>query len=161
MLKFSIASSVGNKKPAKQRFMIWSKQPEITVHQRQRRRSQNRSRRLKIAGRMWFSCLTNNQAQLPSRYGTRITSSPTSSGKPAAIDQGQCEKRVWQLTKVERSSTAKTKPETIISAANRISNWCWSLVGQPSGPTEAEGANAKKTEGLIGQLNYPHIQMSH
>ena len=140
-------------KPAKQRFMIWSKQPEITVHK-------GKGGGLKTARGGWINgrfdevfLLTNNRLSCITLWDAHhVIADIQQQAEPLSI-KAMCEAR-WQLTKVE---VFDSKDEAGNDYFRREPHFeLLGLVGQPSGPTEAELANAKRLSVLIGQLNYPH-----
>lgn len=141
-------------KPAKQRFMIWSKQPQGTTPVKGKGGGIKTGRGGWINGRFdeVFLLINNRLGCITLWDAHHVVADIQQQAEPLSI-KAMCEAR-WQLTKVE---VFDSKDEAGNDYFRREPHFeLLGLAGQPSGPSEAELANAKRLSVLIGQLNYPH-----
>ena len=141
-------------KPAKQRFMIWSKQPQGTTPVTGKGGGIKTDRGGWINGRYdeVFLLINNRLSYIPLWDAHRVVAAIQQQADPLPI-KAMCEVR-WQLTKVE---VFDSKDEAGNDYFRREPHFeLLGLAGQPNGPSEAELANAKRLSVLISQLNYPH-----
>jgi hypothetical protein len=141
-------------KPTRQRFMIWSKQPQGTTPVKGKGGGIQTDRGGWINGRFdEVFCLIGNKVSCVTLWDAHhIVTEINQLAAPLPI--GAMHEARWQLTKVER-------PDGEDQAGNKYFRRephfeLLGIVGQPNGPSEAEIANAKRLAPLIKQLSYPH-----